>query len=281
MKNYLKYKIDEAANFHVADELPLWSAPFGIDLLEAVEYRSGITALDIGFGTGFPLTELAMRLGEASMVYGIDPWEPAIVRARQKVEAFGIKNIRIIQGMAEEMPLENGLVHLIVSNNGLNNVSDLDRVLAECSRVIRTDGQFVITVNLDGTMMEFYQEFARVLTEMKMHLELERMHEHIRAKRRPLQEILSKLEANGFSIKDLKENQFNYRFASGTAMLNHFFIRMAFLDSWINILPEEKVEPVFNILEQRLNGLARRLDSLQLSVPYVLINARKLKEPIQ
>ena len=280
MKKYLENKIDEAANFHVADELPFWSAPFGIELLEAVEYRTGITALDIGFGTGFPLTELAMRLGEKSVVYGIEPWEPAIARARQKVEAFGIKNIRIIQGMAEEMPMENGSVDLIVSNNGLNNVSDLDRVLSECSRVIRSGGQFVITVNLDGTMIEFYREFAQVLTEMKMHRELERMHEHIRAKRRPLKEILSKLEANRFSIKDLKEKQFNYRFASGTAMLNHFFMRMAFLDSWINILPEEKVEMVFEELEQGLNGLAHRLGSLQLSIPYVLIDARKLKESI-
>lgn len=273
MKKYLENKIEPADTVHVSDELPFWSAPFGIELLEAVEYRKGITALDIGFGTGFPLTELAMRLGEESAIYGIDPWEPAIARARQKIKAFGIKNIRIIQGMAEALPLGDGSVDLIVSNNGLNNVSDLDRVLAECSRVIRTGGQFVITVNLDRTMIEFYQEFAQVLSDMKMQGELERMHDHIRAKRRPLQEILSKLEENGFSIKDLKENQFNYRFASGTAMLNHFFIRMAFLDSWINILPEEKVEMVFEKLEQRLNVLARRLDSLQLSVPYVLINA--------
>ncbi|MFO7999121.1 MAG: methyltransferase domain-containing protein [Bacteroidales bacterium] len=280
MKDYLENKIDPAANVHVSDELPFWSAPFGIELLEAIEYRNGITALDVGFGTGFPLIELAMRLGEESTVYGIDPWEPAVARTRQKIGILGIKNIRIIQGMAEELPLEDASVDLIVSNNGLNNVSDLDRVLVECGRVIRSGGQFVITVNLDRTMIEFYKEFARVLSDMKMQRELERMQEHIRAKRRPLKEILSKLEANGFSIKDLKKKQFNYHFASGTAMLNHFFIRMDFLDSWVGILPEEKVEMVFEKMEERLNGLACRLGSLQLSVPYVLINARKLQEQI-
>jgi arsenite methyltransferase len=279
MKEYLKNKIDPADSVHVSDELPFWSAPFGIELLEAIEYRTGITALDIGFGTGFPLTELAMRLGEGSTVFGIDPWEPAIARARQKVGVFGIQNIKIIQGMAEDIPLESESVDLIVSNNGLNNVSDLDRVLAECSRIVRSGGQFVITVNLDRTMVEFYREFSQVLSEMKMQRELERMHEHIRTKRRPLQEILSKLEANGFSIKELKENQFNYRFASGTAMLNHFFIRLAFMNSWMSILPEERVEPVFEELEKRLNGLAQGLGSLVLSVPFALINARKLIKP--
>lgn len=276
MKNYLKNKIDPAANVDVSDELPLWSAPFGMALLEAIEYRNGITALDIGFGTGFPLTELAMRLGEGSVVYGIDPWEPAIARTRQKIAAYGITNIRIIQGMAESLPLENDSVDLIVSNNGLNNVSDLDRVLFECARVIRTGGQFVITVNLDKTMQEFYREFTGLLADMNMQPEIERVQEHIRTKRRPLREILSMLEVNGFSIVEKKEKQFNYHFSSGTAMLNHYFIRQAFLESWISILPEGEAEKFFEELEQRLNGLARGLGSLQLSIPFALINARKL-----
>jgi arsenite methyltransferase len=60
------------------DELPLWSAPFGIKLLEEVPLRKNIRALDIGFGTGFPLLELAQQLGASSVVYGIDPWEEAV-----------------------------------------------------------------------------------------------------------------------------------------------------------------------------------------------------------
>jgi arsenite methyltransferase len=41
------------------DELPLWSAPFGLRLLKEIKYRKNITVIDIGFGLGFPLLEVA------------------------------------------------------------------------------------------------------------------------------------------------------------------------------------------------------------------------------
>ena len=34
------------------DELPLWSAPFGLLLLDRVPMKSGLTILDVGAGTG-------------------------------------------------------------------------------------------------------------------------------------------------------------------------------------------------------------------------------------
>src|SRR4030067_181575 len=52
------------------DELSLWAAPFGLKLLETIKLKKNITALDIGFGLGFPLLEVAMRLGEPSKVCG-------------------------------------------------------------------------------------------------------------------------------------------------------------------------------------------------------------------
>lgn len=36
------------------DELPLWSAPFGIKILDLIDYKKNINVLDIGCGTGFP-----------------------------------------------------------------------------------------------------------------------------------------------------------------------------------------------------------------------------------
>ena len=45
------------------DELPLWSAPFGLLLLEQVVMRPGLTILDVGAGTGFLTIELAQRFG--------------------------------------------------------------------------------------------------------------------------------------------------------------------------------------------------------------------------
>jgi ubiquinone/menaquinone biosynthesis C-methylase UbiE len=104
----------------VYDELPLWSAPFGLKLLEEVLFKTGIKALDLGFGAGFPLLELAQRLGESSVVYGIDCWKEAIDRAKEKINVMGLKNVRIYMGSAENMPFRDEYFNLITSNNGLN-----------------------------------------------------------------------------------------------------------------------------------------------------------------
>ncbi len=275
MKEYLKNDHDLNTFINVFDECPIWSAPFGLKLLDYIDYKSNITALDIGFGTGFPLTEIALRLGSGSTVYGIDPWTEAIVRVREKIDRYRITNIKIIEGMAESVPLADNYLDLIVSNNGINNVNNIGQVISECSRIIKPDGQFVQTFNTDKTMFEFYEQMEEILHEMKLLHEIKLMHQHIYEKRRPLQEMIEMLRRNDFIIKDLEHDQFNYRFTDGSAMLNHYFIRLAFMDSWIKLIPANKLEEVFDTLEERLNEKAKITGGLTLSVPFVLVNAIK------
>ncbi|MFA6599080.1 MAG: class I SAM-dependent methyltransferase, partial [Ignavibacteriaceae bacterium] len=164
MKKYLTHNLDVNKLINVLDELPLWSAPFGLKLLDAIDYKPSIVVLDIGFGTGFPLTELAMRLGESSTIYGIDPWKEAIVRAKNKIDSYGITNITIIEGVAESIPLDNKSIDLIVSNNGINKGKNIHKVFSECSRVLKPGGQFVQTMNLDKSMFEFYSLLESILS---------------------------------------------------------------------------------------------------------------------
>lgn len=57
---YTKVKANDAALVSAQDDLPLWSAPFGLMLLDHIQLRPKIEALDIGFGSGFPLLELIL-----------------------------------------------------------------------------------------------------------------------------------------------------------------------------------------------------------------------------
>ena len=79
----------------------------------------------------------------------------------------------------------------------------------------------------------------------------------------------------GFMIRDLEHDQFNYRFSDGTTLLNHYFIRLAFMDSWIKILPENKLDEIFDTIEMRLNEKANTPGGIKLTIPFVLINATK------
>ncbi len=275
MKKYLNNNFDLGKYVEVADETPIWSATFGLKLLENIDYKTGISAIDIGFGTGFPLTEIALRLGDSSTVYGIDPWKEAIERVKKKVEYFGLTNVRIFEGVAEAIPLDNDSVELITSNNGINNVSDIEKVISECARIIKPGGQFIQTMNTDLTMFEFYVELEKVLKEMNLENEVDLMREHISQKRPPVDYMISLIQKHGFSIKGLVHDRFNYKFANGSAFFNHYFIRLAFMDSWIKFLPDDKMEQIFDIIESRLNEQARISGGFNLSIPYVLINAIK------
>jgi hypothetical protein len=48
------------------------------------------------------------------------------------------------------------------------------------------------------------------------------------------------------------------------------------MDPWIKILPETKVEQVFDTVEARLNEQSLKSGYMKLSIPFVLINALKI-----
>lgn len=275
MTKYLDNTFDSSRLLDTFDELPFWSAPFGLKLLDNIDYKKNISVLDIGFGSGFPLTEIAMRLGNSCTVYGIDPWTEAIERTKRKLDYYNINNVNLIEGVAEKIPLKDNSVDLITSNNGINNVADIEQVISECSRIIKPAGQFIQTMNLDKTMFEFYYVMEDVLTELKLYKEIEHMHKHITEKRPSIDLFTETIQECGFTIKSIEYNQFNYKFVDGTALLNHYFIRLAFMDSWIALLPKNEVNKIFSEIESALNKQADILGGIKLSIPYVLIDAIK------
>ena len=278
MDEYLKtsYDLNNKELVSVIDELPLWSAPFGLKLLDKIKYRKNITALDIGFGLGFPLLEVAMRLGNSCKVYGIDPWEAAVERTKTKMKIYDITNVELITGVADKIPLPDNSVDLIFSNNGLNNVSDLNAVLKECSRISKIGTQLVFTFNTDKTMIEFYSVLENVLRGKNMLDEIQLMQKHIYKKRKPVEEFNLLLKESGFSVNEIVYDEFSITFTDGTTMFNHFLIRLAFLDSWIEFVPREKHKEIFTEVEKRLNEIAHSYGLFKLTVPFVLMDCEKI-----
>jgi SAM-dependent methyltransferase len=180
-----KDKPDDPAFVAALDELPLWSAPFGLRLLEAVPLDPGATVLDVGCGTGFPLLELAHRLGPRARLVGLDPWGAALARAEAKRRAQDAGRVVLVRGVAERLPLGDAVVDLVVSNNGLNNVQDLGAALRECARVTRTGGRLVFTMNLPGTMRTFYDALEATLSDHGLAAAVPGVEAHIRARRPP------------------------------------------------------------------------------------------------
>lgn len=256
----------------IIDDLPLWSAPFGLRLLERIRFRRQIRALDIGCGQGFPLMELAARFDTSCRFIGIDPWFNGFDRLKKKLAAYDITTVYPVSGKGEQLPFPDGRFDLVVSNNGINNVTDMTAVLRECRRVSKTGAQFVLTVNTPDTMNEFYSVLRSVLTDFGMDERIPVMENQIFHKRKPVDHLTAMLEKSGFRIDDTGCDQFSYQFQNGTVMLNHYLIKNWFVSGWRTIPETGRTESVFSETEHRLNHLARAGNGIRLTIPFITLD---------
>ena len=271
-----KYDLTNPELISVIDDLPLWSAPFGLKLLEMVKLKQKINVLDIGSGTGFPIIELSQCLGDTCKVYGIDPWTEAVDRCSQKIKNWEITNLEIIEEEAEKLSFKDNYFDLITSNNGINNVEDDKTAMKEISRVAKKGAQFVFTMNLPDTMIEFYDILRKVLKDYNKGKEIQKLEDHVFTKRKPVKYIKDLLQKNNFKINAIHEDIFYLRYTDGSTMLNHFLIKFSFLESWTGLLQSQDVNPIFALVEKKLNDLADKQGELRLSVPWICFDCEKV-----
>ena len=256
------------------DQLSFWSSGFGQMLMDNIPMKKGMDILDVGFGSGFPLLEIAQCFGNESKVTGIDIWQEGIKRVKWKISKLGLTNIELVECDAAVMPFKNGRFDLIVSNLGVNNFAQPHKVTDECFRTLKKNGTFCLTTNLVGHYREFYQVYESVLKELKLKELIPALHnqnEH----RGTDQSVRELLETSGFSIVKMVRDRFQMRFIDGTALFNHLLVVVGFLAGWRSILPAEREKEVFQLLEQKLNEQAKWQGELKMSVPMLYVEAVK------
>ncbi len=276
MKKYLSKILDwrrsEIANQY--DELPLWSSPFGLLLLENFPIGEYDNYLDIGSGTGFPLIEIAQRLGNNCKAVGIDPWKAAVNRAKFKIETLELFNIELIEADASTIPYPDNYFDLITSNLGINNFSNPLQTLMECYRVIKSNKSLCITTNLIGTFREFYDIFFQTLEELHLPEYTDKLQKQIN-QRGTIELKVDLINQAGFELVKQVESEYKMRYLNGTTFLNHSMTLIAFIDSWRNMFTDSEKTLVFDLLERRLNEYSKKKGYLELTVPMLYLECRK------
>jgi arsenite methyltransferase len=272
---YLDYQFHDTESFiGTFDEAPLWSAAFGLLLLQHLDIKPHLKVADLGSGAGFPLLELAGRMGNTCKLYGIDPWANANTRARQKIINYGLTNVEIIECPADQLPLEDESVDLVVSNLGINNFDQPEKVFLEVFRVLKKGGKLALTTNTNGHWNTFYRIFEQTLLESGQNnlipaLTAQEIH---RGSRDSIGQLF--VDA-GLEVTRYFEDSFDMTFVDGTAFLNHYFVKLGWLSSWRDLIPEEERVYVFSTLEKNLNNHALQSAGLTLSVPMLFMEGRK------
>lgn len=103
--------------------------------------HTGERVLDIGSGAGLDAFLVSRQVGPTGRVIGVDMTPEMVEKAEANRQRLGIANVEFRQGLAEELPVGDNSVDLVIFNGLVNLSPQKGQVLAEIYRVLRPGGR--------------------------------------------------------------------------------------------------------------------------------------------
>jgi SAM-dependent methyltransferase len=137
--------------------------------VERLALPTGARVLDIGCGAGVTSVSLAQR---GFSVDAVDVAPAMLDQTRRLAHDAGVaQNLRTSEGDVRHLPFPDGTFQLVVALGVLPWISPLDGPIREMTRVLRTGGYLIITVDNRWRLHELLDPFAW-LSRAKNHLAL-------------------------------------------------------------------------------------------------------------
>ena len=112
-----------------------------LEILNALDIKSGQYVLDIGCGGGHLLEEIAKAVGPEGKAYGLDTSEDQLNQARKRCSLN--KNVFTIKGYANDISLENNSCDSICSVQTFEYIENVDESIKELTRILKPSSIFV------------------------------------------------------------------------------------------------------------------------------------------
>jgi arsenite methyltransferase len=97
--------------------------------------------LDLGSGAGFDCFVAASKVAPDGKVIGVDMTPEMVEKAKENARKSGVENVEFRLGEIEDLPVEDNLVDVVISNCVINLSADKPRVLQEAYRVLKPRGR--------------------------------------------------------------------------------------------------------------------------------------------
>lgn len=107
--------------------------------------KEGDTVIDLGSGAGNDVFIARAIVGDEGKVIGLDFTDEMLIKANTNNEKLGYKNVEFKLGEIEQMPFENNIADVVVSNCVLNLVPDKNKAFAEIYRILKPGAHFCVS----------------------------------------------------------------------------------------------------------------------------------------
>ena len=107
--------------------------------------KKGDTVIDLGSGAGNDVFIARSLVGDEGRVVGLDFTEEMLAKANKNNLKLGYKNVEFKLGEIEQMPFENNLADVVVSNCVLNLVPDKKKAFSEIYRILKPGAHFCVS----------------------------------------------------------------------------------------------------------------------------------------
>ena len=107
--------------------------------------KRGNVVLDLGSGAGFDAFLALKRVGTKGKVIGVDMTPEMIKKAKNNAKKYGYKNVEFKLGEIENLPIEDNLIDVIISNCVINLSPDKHQVFREAYRVLKENGRMFVS----------------------------------------------------------------------------------------------------------------------------------------
>jgi SAM-dependent methyltransferase len=115
--------------------------------------EEGQTVIDLGSGAGNDVFVVRAIVGEKGRAIGLDMVPDMVAKAKANAAKLDFDNVEFHLGEIEDMPLDDGIADVLVSNCVLNLVPDKQRAFAEIHRVLKPGGHFCVSdIVLEGDL---------------------------------------------------------------------------------------------------------------------------------
>ena len=108
------------------------------------EIAPGETVLDIGSGSGFDSIIAATMVGLTGKVIGVDMTDAMLEKSRKTAKTLGLTQLEFKKGYAEELPVPDGSVDVVISNGVINLTPDKSASFNEVFRVLKPGGRLYL-----------------------------------------------------------------------------------------------------------------------------------------